>query len=60
MRGTNATVDGKGRLWIAVYSGIYLFDPGSGGLGSLSRCPRDQNLLPKRKAPNAPIATAMV
>ncbi|MBK9416859.1 MAG: response regulator [Flavobacteriales bacterium] len=43
MRGTNAALDGDGRLWIAVYSGIYLFDPASGRLSRV--LPRDQNLL---------------
>ncbi len=44
MRGTNATVDAKGRLWIAVFSGIYRFDPEK-RTWSLA-LPRDQNLRP--------------
>ena len=43
MRGTNAAVDDKGRLWIAVFSGIYRFDPVS---GTFSRVlPNDPNLM---------------
>ncbi|MBP7513684.1 MAG: response regulator [Flavobacteriales bacterium] len=44
MRGANATVDAKGRLWIAVFSGIYRFDPDM-RTWSLA-LPRDQNLRP--------------
>ena len=44
MRGANAAVDAKGRLWIAVFSGIYRFDPDM-RTWSLA-LPRDQNLRP--------------
>ena len=43
MRGMNAAADHNGRLWIAVYSGIYLFDPAT---RKFSRAlPRDQDLM---------------
>ncbi|MBK6753770.1 MAG: response regulator [Flavobacteriales bacterium] len=43
MRGTNAAVDPNGRLWLAIHSGIYLFDPAT---RKFSRAlPRDQNLM---------------
>lgn len=44
IRGANATVDEKGRLWIAVFTGIYRFDP-----EVRTWClamPTDQNLRP--------------
>ncbi len=44
MRGANATVDAKGCLWVAVFSGIYRFDPNA-RTWSLA-LPRDQNLRP--------------
>ena len=45
IRGTNAAVDQTGRLWISVFSGIYLFDPATGKLAHV--LPRDQNLMPQ-------------
>ena len=44
MRGANATVDAKGHLWIAVFSGIYRFDPNK-RTWSIA-LPRDQDLRP--------------
>ena len=47
VRGANATVDAKGRLWIAVFSGIHRFDPET-RTWSLA-LPSDQNLRPLAK-----------
>ncbi len=44
VRGANATVDARGRLWIAVFSGIHQFDP-EAHTWSLA-LPSDQNLRP--------------
>ncbi len=44
VRGANATVDAKGCLWIAVFSGIHRFDP-EARTWSLA-LPSDQNLRP--------------
>ncbi len=42
MRGANAALDAKGHIWIAVFSGIYRFDPETGRLHRV--LPRDLNL----------------
>ncbi len=48
MRGANATVDAKGRIWIAVFSGIYVFDPATRALARV--LPHDPNLLQQTRS----------
>ncbi|MBL7950793.1 MAG: response regulator [Flavobacteriales bacterium] len=43
MRGANAALDAKGRLWISVFTGIYVFDPATRVLSRV--LPSDPNLL---------------
>jgi len=44
MRGANGTVDAQGQVWIAVYSGIYRFDPNRRTWSVV--LPRDHDLRP--------------